>query len=226
MASKTCPICGIGFTARKERRACSTACGNELKRRPHPPRACEHCNEQFIPVLLPRSRFCSRTCSIAERNLGKPSKAVSTVRFPDCVMCGKVFCARSSRANICSQECRHKNQCEWAKKRYATDASYRERNLSAVHARRADKLGLGNKKVLLSYLIQRDGNQCRIPTCCFTTRKVTDLGSKGPRRPSIDHITPLSKGGEHALHNVQLAHYRCNLAKNNRSSGDQLALVG
>lgn len=45
-------------------------------------------------------------------------------------------------------------------------------------------------------------------------------------RPSIDHIVPLSQGGTHELANVQLAHYRCNLSKNNRGSGEQLLLIG
>jgi 5-methylcytosine-specific restriction endonuclease McrA len=226
VASKTCPICGVGFTARKERRTCSTACGNELKRRPHPPRQCEHCKEEFIPVLLPKSRFCSKTCSIAERHIGKASKLVSRVRFPDCTSCGKPFCTRNSRATTCSRECRRRAVADWANARYANDSTYRDRNLAASHARRAEKLGLGSKRILLTYLIDRDSGQCQVPHCCFINRKVAAWGTKGPKRPSIDHITPISKGGEHALHNVQLAHYRCNLAKNNRGSGDQLALIG
>lgn len=224
--AKTCLACGAPFNGRNRQRACSLACGNELKRRPHPPRQCEHCHRDFIPVLLPKSRFCSKTCSIAERNLGRPSRVASRVRFPDCVSCGKPFCTRNSTANTCSPDCRRASLAEWAKNRYATNTTYRVRNLALVHARRAEKLGLGNKTVLLTYLMQRDGNQCRVPDCCFTNRKVHALGSKGPKRPSIDHIIPLSKGGEHALHNVQLAHYRCNLSKNNRGAGDQLALIG
>ena len=37
--------------------------------------------------------------------------------------------------------------------------------------------------------------------------------------PSIDHIIPLSKGGEHSRKNVQCAHLICNLKKSNRPLG-------
>ncbi|UXA19533.1 HNH endonuclease [Mycobacterium sp. SMC-4] len=161
-----------------------------------------------------------------DRNLGRASKTASAVRFPDCVACGKPFCTRNSTAKTCSRECRRKAVAEWTRNKYAANPEFRARSLAEAHARRANKLGLGNKKVLLSYLIERDGGQCRIPNCLFPHRKVTPLGSTGPRRPSIDHIVPLSKGGEHALHNVQLAHTKCNQSKNNRGAGDQLALVG
>lgn len=36
----------------------------------------------------------------------------------------------------------------------------------------------------------------------------------------LDHILPLSRGGEHCYENVQLAHPFCNLSKNNREGGD------
>lgn len=41
----------------------------------------------------------------------------------------------------------------------------------------------------------------------------------GDRYPSIDHVKPLSKGGEHSWKNVRLAHYSCNIKKGNRLNG-------
>lgn len=35
-------------------------------------------------------------------------------------------------------------------------------------------------------------------------------------RPSMDHVTPLAKGGEHSYSNVRLAHQRCNSRKKDR----------
>jgi 5-methylcytosine-specific restriction endonuclease McrA len=79
--------------------------------------------------------------------------------------------------------------------------------------------------VLLTYLIKRDHGRCGI--CHQPVRAKT-----GPMRPSIDHIIPLvplragDERGMHELANVQLAHLRCNLSKNNRGGGEQLLLVG
>lgn len=160
-----------------------------------------------------------------DRNLTKPGPS-SYVRFPDCIMCGKAFCTRNGKAKVCGPECQAASQAEWARQKYANDPEYRSRNIALAHARNARKLGLGNSVILLTYLIERDGNQCRIPNCKFKTRTVAPLGSKSPRKPSIDHIIPLSLGGPHDLANVQLAHNRCNQSKNNRGNGDQLALIG
>lgn len=141
-------------------------------------------------------------------------------------MCGKVFCARNPRANVCSALCKRRYKSDWVNRKYATNPEFRAHSIATAHSRRAQKLSAGGTEVLLTYLIERDGGRCQVSDCCFTSRKVATLGTRGPRQPSIDHIIPLSKGGEHALHNVQLAHYRCNLTKNNRGAGDQLALVG
>jgi 5-methylcytosine-specific restriction endonuclease McrA len=37
----------------------------------------------------------------------------------------------------------------------------------------------------------------------------------GPLYPSIDHIVPMSKGGDHVWNNVQVAHIICNSYKGN-----------
>ena len=46
-----------------------------------------------------------------------------------------------------------------------------------------------------------------------------------PRSASLDHIEPLSLGGQHVHSNVQLAHLDCNMAKSNRQAA-QLRLFG
>lgn len=44
-----------------------------------------------------------------------------------------------------------------------------------------------------------------------------------PKSPSIDHIIPLSRGGAHALSNVQSAHLGCNSSKRDRDMVDAVA---
>lgn len=43
--------------------------------------------------------------------------------------------------------------------------------------------------------------------------------SRGKRRPCIDHIVPLSKGGMDCRANIQIAHVACNSWKGNRDLG-------
>lgn len=38
--------------------------------------------------------------------------------------------------------------------------------------------------------------------------------------PSIDHVIPLSRGGAHAMGNVQSAHLRCNSSKGDKLIGE------
>ena len=89
-----------------------------------------------------------------------------------------------------------------------------KRNISA--------LGKGSRDKVIAYLMQRDGNRCQIPECGFSNRRI----GTGNRGPSVDHIVPISKGGDNVLENIQLAHLRCNVIKSNRATGDQLALIG
>ena len=42
------------------------------------------------------------------------------------------------------------------------------------------------------------------------------LTSPHPLSPSLDHVQPLSRGGDHSYANTQLAHLRCNISKGNR----------
>jgi 5-methylcytosine-specific restriction endonuclease McrA len=46
-----------------------------------------------------------------------------------------------------------------------------------------------------------------------------------PMSASLDHVIPLSLGGEHSMANVQLAHLSCNVEKSN-GGWQQLALIG
>jgi 5-methylcytosine-specific restriction endonuclease McrA len=48
-----------------------------------------------------------------------------------------------------------------------------------------------------------------------------------PMSATLDHVVPISLGGEHSAANTRLAHARCNIRRNNRIDvPEQLALVG
>jgi 5-methylcytosine-specific restriction endonuclease McrA len=47
-----------------------------------------------------------------------------------------------------------------------------------------------------------------------------------PRSKSIDHLVPLSEGGDDTAANKRAAHLGCNIGRNNRGGGEQLAMIG
>lgn len=77
-------------------------------------------------------------------------------------------------------------------------------------------------KVEVRVLFDRDRGVCQL------CRKRVKLGLKypNPGMASIDHIIPVSDGGEHSYRNTQLVHLGCNLAKCTKAVGEQLRLVG
>jgi 5-methylcytosine-specific restriction endonuclease McrA len=63
--------------------------------------------------------------------------------------------------------------------------------------------------IRLSILLERDKYTCQI--CNKQVNSNVDFPH--PEYPTIDHIIPLCKGGNHRYSNVQLAHWRCNRNK-------------
>jgi 5-methylcytosine-specific restriction endonuclease McrA len=54
------------------------------------------------------------------------------------------------------------------------------------------------------HLIDKDGAYCKICKKIFESKKEITL----------DHIIPVSKGGDDEISNLQLAHFECNQTKN------------
>jgi 5-methylcytosine-specific restriction endonuclease McrA len=82
-------------------------------------------------------------------------------------------------------------------------------------ARRAERVD--RKTIFL-----RDGWVCQL-----CRKKVNPkLPSTHRFGATLDHIIPVSRGGEHTPANLQLAHLACNSRKKDRSAGEQLRLIG
>lgn len=229
---QTCERCGQSFTPGHKgeaQRFCTVACGNQAlgqARRLTPlTRPCKRCGEEFtVDTSNGRQACCSRSCvGLSQRKPESPSRRLaSRIYVYDCGECGRPFLSRRRNKKLCSVDCQDKRQA----RRYYDNPKYRNAIIASNNARRAHKLGLGNAYINLAYLIERDGGRCRATVCHYRRRQVGPLGKRGPRMPSMDHIVPLSRGGQHELANVHLTHYRCNLSKGNRGGGEQLRLVG
>ena len=86
------------------------------------------------------------------------------------------------------------------------------RNRKHVLARRARQRGAMREIFDPAEVYERDDWVCQI------CRTAIDRSAKArtPLSASLDHIIPLSRGGEHSRANTQCAHLRCNVKKGTR----------
>lgn len=132
----------------------------------------------------------------------KKAKSVQlTMKVCEC--CGEVFVSSGHRNKYCSEICNKR----------VMNAINKDRRLKKLRAQIKDR------SITLEGLVERDNCRCAL---CGELCDVNDYyyrGSTfiaGESYPSIDHIVPLSMGGEHSWNNIQLAHRNCNTRKSNK----------
>lgn len=127
----------------------------------------------------------------------KPSRKVERT----CRFCGAVVPMAAHQRSCGSPDCRLARHAErmreggWSKARRAA-----ERSAPVV------------EQFCPADVYERDGWTCGI--CGEPVGR--DLGWPDPLSVSLDHIVPLSLGGEHTWANVRCSHLRCNTARGNR----------
>lgn len=94
----------------------------------------------------------------------------------------------------------------------ATDPVIYEKILAASHNRRARIKNAEFEFIDRAVVFERDGFICGI------CGEPLDMDAKFPHilSPSLDHVIPLNKGGDHLYSNVQAAHFGCNSGKRDR----------
>lgn len=132
---------------------------------------------------------------LSERDRWKRQSGTATqMRLTFCD-CGKVI-TRGKRCADCSRRLENKNR----------------ENRRRVKLRKAWK----DSDISLEALYKRDAGRCWLcgGVCDWKDREKTSAAIVcGDSYPSIDHVIPLSKGGEHSWENVRLAHRICNSIK-------------
>lgn len=102
---------------------------------------------------------------------------------------------------------------EWDKRYYERN---KDKFLDHWHIRKARIQGAERvEKIDREYIIARDSGICHL------------CGKKPPRHLiELDHLVPLSKGGNHTADNLRVSCRRCNRVRNDGRLPAQLLLVG
>lgn len=165
---------------------------------------CKHCASDFVTGSY-RVVFCSDICrseaariksrdawramsqDLANDNELKPAR--------DCAECGCEFTPTygDKRSVFCSAGC-----------------SKRSARRTARKAARALLKSVTVERVNPTKVFDRDGWSCM--QCGVSTPREL-RGTYKPNAPELDHIVPLSKGGEHSYANTQCLCRRCNAMK-------------
>lgn len=198
------------------------------------------------------SRDCSfavmavRSGIAAERSLYERWSRVNGYNGYDCIVCGVQLTGQ--RRKVCGMDCvRELTRRAYYKKyrkrqeprscrecsvvftpisgnsKYCTDAC-RKRHTSRVYkgVRRA-RLRRANYEIVDPLVVfNRDGWRCQ--ACGQKTPKRL-RGSYEPYAPELDHIIPISRGGEHTYRNTQCLCRSCNQSKSD-GPGGQLRMFG
>lgn len=177
---------------------CSIACAGRTSRMKQLEnlisRVCGSCGNDFFAFDVRRQQ-CSTACKQWDRKYPGVPRVLSGV----CEYCGDCFKSLKAGTRYCSSKC----SARMGKMRRRA----RERNAFV-------------ENVSLAKLIERDGPDCQL------CDKPLDMSVEWPHPnyPSIDHVIPLSRGGEHSLSNTQMTHLICNVKKGAKLLGAEGSL--
>ena len=83
----------------------------------------------------------------------------------------------------------------------------------AQQRRRALQEGAHREEWTTTDILERDGWECQVPDCCCPDGRAIDPSAEYRWRGTVDHVIPLSRGGDDVPANLRAAHQTCNSAK-------------
>lgn len=174
-------------------------CARERSKAKHPKlsRQCRCCGLSFIG--RPDQLYCSKACanSYLYENGVRAARHRATLKY--CPECGLAFLARKDQ-RYCSKPCRNRQYFFLRRGLRRTSEGF---NRQAIY--------------------ERDHWVCQLCGELVDSQ----LPGNHPRGATLDHLVPVSVGGDHSPGNLQLAHRCCNSAKRDRvwGEGEQLRLA-
>lgn len=242
---KTCQHCAAAFvTSRSGKKFCTEQCqrDSEKLRDYRPEKLCVECGKPF-KAWKPKQRCCSRECADKTRNESlrlPPRYDLNAILWwsASCRLCAKSFPVNRHGRLYCSDSCAWKwyslgetahdvltcVECgdtwvRWTgngKRNFCTTKCGQRHQARVTKRKRSKRIRTCAKResISLPHLAERDGWRCHL------------CGGKVSRDTwSMDHLIPLSAGGDHTYANVALAHHRCNTLRGARGLA-QLRLMG
>ena len=180
-------------------------------------RECVWCGS-FFETTIPNKKYCTTECSY-NGNLRMKREQWADRYVPKtyvCKECGTEFTTECSNTHsvFCCQSCAEKNK---HRREHQTE---RHKTYMRNSKRRREQQLRQQYGGPVSYdaLYRRDCGICQICGMAVHPDKFCDDSWGG----TIDHIVPLSIGGEHSMSNCQLSHRICNSLKG--TSDDKFAL--
>jgi len=175
----------------------------KVERQPKALKYCKICGAEA------NGAYCGDKCRKVKacRDSHELNKAKKVLKARPCKECGAVFTPEygNKKRDFCSDLCGHKNARRQRKQK-----------------ERARMRGAKFEGVNAMEVFARDGWRCQL---CKAKLKRKDRGTFKDMAPELDHIVPLSKGGEHSYRNTQCVCRKCNSDKGSNEIG-QLRMFG
>ena len=175
------------------------------------PKACKWCGETFTPNHS-RSKYCSQTCKLTVQR------------------------ATKRKWNNTHKQQLHQTTQQWYKQNKARKDALKKQWASnhpdnvKTHrqnwiANNPDKAGADKARRALAYL---NGNATpqlieqkwldSDHTCILCGQPIDPtLKAPHPKSRTLEHLTPIARGGRHDLNNLAFAHYGCNASKGSKT---------
>lgn len=165
---------------------------------------CASC-ARYIPAIRKRCAPCA-----TKHNMAVVARRAAELAETSCAVCGERYRRRTYPwpwRGCCSAACKAAQKSGAGKRR------------GESHYRRAKSRGARAEVIYRAKVFERDGWRCYL--CGQETPKLLLKDFASPMAPTIDHVVPLTKGGEHTYANVRCACRRCNSLKGDKMWGGE-----
>lgn len=156
-------------------------------------RTCGYCHKPFETTTT-TAIYCTRYHKELARNARRTN--VRAIYPRHCGHCKTTFVTTNQQQIYCKEQCKR---------------DYKRKQRDDNEKKLATKTQSFKRKLYF-----KDEGLCGV---CAEPVLLSDK-YPNPRSLSIDHIVPLSKGGSHALYNLQITHWICNVNKGDSTLGN------